>query len=71
MKRLAAREIARITIESAQYEVLEMPPDTESSPIQGTSPEKHPLKNRKDAYIEEGGPMENAGMNYGLAMARK
>ena len=71
MKELAAREIARITVESAQYVVLEMPPDNESSPIQGLSPEKHPLKKRKDAYIEDGGPMENAGMNSGIALARK
>ena len=33
------------------------------------SPEKRPLKNRKDAYIDEGGPMENAGENLALAIA--
>ena len=59
MKREAAREIARIVRENAQYEVIEVP-DATSSPIQEMSPEKRPLKNRKDAYIDEGGPMENA-----------
>ena len=42
----------------------------ETTPDQARSPEKQPLENRKDAYIDEGGPRENAGRNSGFAMAR-
>ena len=64
MKREAAREIARIVRENAQYQVIEVP---ETTPDKA---EKHTVENRKDAYIDEGGPRENAGRNSGFAMPR-
>ena len=69
MKREADREIARIVRENAKYEVIEVP-DVISSLTQGDSPEKHLVKKRKEAYIDEGGPIENAGIMSGLAIAR-